>query len=135
MLTRGEDYAFGRPAMTRNKIRKLKLLVGAPPQKGRRGIAGGKSKAVFDAERERSRQAETAYRRLVSDWQATRPATKGAGATPGARISNALEGQSRAADSVKPQGLRFASSVTRTHPDSRKGGPIGPGHLTFIHRS
>ena len=70
MLTREQDYAFGRPAMTRNKIRQLELLAGAPPQKGRHGIAGGKSKAVFDAERELSRQAEAAYRRLVSDWKA-----------------------------------------------------------------
>jgi transposase len=83
MLTREQDYAFGRPAMTRNKIRKLELLAGAPPQKGRHGIAGGKSKAVFDAERELSRQAEAAYRRLVTDWQAARPPRAGAGATPG----------------------------------------------------
>jgi transposase len=83
LLTRQEDYAFARPAMTRNKIRKLELLAGAPPQKGRHGIAGGKSKAVFDAERELSRQAEVAYRRLVNDWKATRPAKVGAGATPG----------------------------------------------------
>jgi transposase len=83
MLTREQDYAFGRPAMTRNKVRKLELIAGAPPQKGRHGIAGGKSKAVFDAERELSRQAEAAYRRLVNDWQATRPTTVGAGATPG----------------------------------------------------
>jgi transposase len=83
LLTRQEDYAFGRPAMTRNKIRKLELLAGAPSQKGRKGIAGGKSKSVFDAERELSRQAEAAYRRLVNDWQATGPAKVGAGATPG----------------------------------------------------
>jgi transposase len=83
LLTREEDYAFARPAMTRNKIRKLELLAGAPPQKGRHGIAGGKSKAVFDAERELSRQAEAAYRRLVNDWRATGPAKVGAGATPG----------------------------------------------------
>jgi transposase len=83
LLTREQDYAFGRPAMTRNKIRHLELLAGAPSQKGRKGIAGGKSKAVFDAERELSRQAETAYRRLVSDWQATGPPKVGAGATPG----------------------------------------------------
>jgi transposase len=83
LLTRKQDYAFGRPAMTRNKIRKLELLAGAPPQQGRHGIAGGKSKAVFDAERELSRQAEAAYRRLVNDWQATRPPNVGAGVTPG----------------------------------------------------
>jgi transposase len=79
---REQDYAFARPAMTRNKIRRLELLAGAPPQKGRKGIAGGKSKAVFDAERELSRQAETAYRRLVTDAKATAPKA-GAGATPG----------------------------------------------------
>jgi transposase len=83
LLTREQDYAFGRPAMTRNKIRRLELLAGAPAQKGRHGIAGGKSKSVFDAERELSRQAETAYHRLVSDWKATGPAKAGAGVTPG----------------------------------------------------
>jgi transposase len=83
LLTRGQDYAFARPAMTRNKIRRLELLAGAAPQKGRKGVAGGKSKAVFDAERELSRQAEAAYRRLVSDWSASGPPKRGAGATPG----------------------------------------------------
>ena len=33
LLTREQDYAFARPAMTRNKIRRLELLAGAPPQK------------------------------------------------------------------------------------------------------
>jgi transposase len=83
LLTRDEDYAFARPAMTRNKIRRLELLAGAPPQTGRHGIAGGKSKTVFDAERELSRQAEAAYRRLVSDWRSTGPAKAGAGVTSG----------------------------------------------------
>jgi transposase len=83
LLTREQDYAFARPAMTRNKIRRLELLAGARSQKGRKGIAGGKSKAVFDAERELSRQAEAAYRRLVSDWKAAGPPKAGAGATPG----------------------------------------------------
>ena len=121
LLTREQDYAFARPAMTRNKIRQLELLAGAPPQKGRKGIAGGKSKAVFDAERELSRQAEAAYRRLVSDWQRQRPTESGCGRDTGARISKALEGQSRAAGSLSPNDLRFASSVTRTHHHSRKG--------------
>jgi transposase len=83
LLAREQDYAFGRPAMTRNKIRQLELLAGAPPQKGRQGIAGNKSKALFDSERELSRQAEAAYRRLVNDWKATRPLKNGAGATTG----------------------------------------------------
>lgn len=87
LLTSEQDYAFARPAMTRNKIRKLELLTGAPSQKGRKGIAGGKSKARYEAERELSRQAETAYRRLMSDWKSSGPSKGGAGATPG-RASN-----------------------------------------------
>jgi len=83
LLTREQDYAFARPAMTRNKVRQLELLAGAPSQKGRKGIAGGKSKRVFEAERELSRQAEAAYRRLVKDWRSSGPAEEGAGATPG----------------------------------------------------
>jgi transposase len=83
LLSRDEEYAFARPAMTRNKIRKLELLAGAPPQKGKKGVAGNKSQAVFDAERELSRQAEAAYRRLVNDWKAAGFPRAGAGATPG----------------------------------------------------
>ena len=83
--------------MTRNKIRKLELLAGAPAQKGRHGIAGGKSKKVFENERELSRQAEAAYRRLISDWTATGPTKSGAGMTRGRASQKALEGHSRAA--------------------------------------
>jgi hypothetical protein len=99
--------------MTRNKVRRLELLAGAPSQKGRKGIAGNKSKAVFEAERELSRQAETAYRRLVSDWQASGPAKVGAGATPGRASQRPSKGKA-ARQANKPQNLRFASSVTRT---------------------
>jgi transposase len=83
LLTRGEDYAFQRTSMSRHKIRQLELAAGAPSQKGRAGIAGGKSPKVWDAERQLSRQAEAAYRRLVADWTATAPQREGAGATPG----------------------------------------------------
>ena len=93
LLTREEDYAFARPAMTRNKIRGLELVAGAPPQKGRKGMAGGKSKARYEAERELSRQAETAYRRLVSDGRASAPRKAGAGTTPGRASSGPSKGK------------------------------------------
>jgi transposase len=93
LLTREEDYAFQRPAMTRNKVRRLELLAGVPPQKGRHGIAGNKSKALYEAERELSRQAEAAYRRLVSDWRSSGPAKAGAGATPGRASSRPSKGK------------------------------------------
>ena len=113
MLTREQDYAFGRPAMTRNKIRRLELLTGAPSQKGRKGVAGGKSKAVFDAERELSRHAEAAYRRLVSDWKAAAPAKAGASATPGRASQRPSKGKA-ARQAKQPQNLRLASSIART---------------------
>ena len=123
LLTREQDYAFARPAMTRNKIRQLELLAGAPPQKGRHGIAGNKSKPVFDAERELSRQAEAAYRRLVNDWQADRAAESGCGRDTGARISKALEGQSRAAGSLSPKTCASLRQSPAPNAHYRKGAP------------
>ena len=134
LLTREQDYAFARPAMTRNKIRQLELLAGAPPQKGRKGIAGGKSKAVFEAERELSRQAEAAYRRLVSDWQATGPAKAGAGATPGRASPRPSKGKA-ARQTPKPQRSALRS-VSHPHPTPTIAKePAARRHLTFIRRS
>jgi transposase len=36
MLNRGEDYAFARPSLTRQKLRRLELMTGAKHQKGKR---------------------------------------------------------------------------------------------------
>src|SRR6266516_3500907 len=62
----------------------------------------------------------TARKLAVLCWHLLRRGEDDAFARPamtrhkGARIQQALEGQSRAADSVSPNGLRFARSVTRT---------------------
>ncbi len=115
MLTRGEDYAYARPSMTRHKIRQLELACGAPSRKGQKGVAGNRSFALREQERQLARQAEDAYRRTVADWQAAGPLKVGAGATPGRASQGPSKGQSRAADSVKPQrsALRF---VSHPHP-------------------
>ncbi len=113
LLIRGEDYAFQRPAMTRHKLRRLELTTGAAPRKGQKGIAGGKSEAVWAAERQLSQQAEAAYSRLVTDWQPSQPANTGAGATQGRASIRPSKGKAaRQADS--PKHLHFAPSVTRT---------------------
>ena len=85
MLTRAEDYAFGQPALTRHKLRKLELAAGAPRHQGRPGPDGPwrVGPAQRAAERALGEQAELAYRRSVSDWQRQRP--KGAGAATGER--------------------------------------------------
>jgi transposase len=77
MLTRGEDYAFARPSLTRGKLRRLERLADAPA--GTLADAR-RQRRHTDRERELQHQAERAYRQLVTDWQA---AGKGAGATPG----------------------------------------------------
>jgi transposase len=81
LLTRGEDYAFARPSLVRRKIRRLELTAGAP-----RAKPGPKPDPIWNttadtAEQRLALQAEAAYRRLIADWQATRPRA-GAGATP-----------------------------------------------------
>lgn len=78
MLTSKQDYAFGQPTLTRKKLRRLELTAGAPRGTGQPGV-GAANKALRQAELELARQAETAYRRLATDWQPT----QGAGATPG----------------------------------------------------
>jgi transposase len=81
LLTNETDYAFGRPSLTRHKLRRLELIAGDPPRRGRR--SGSKaSKREQSHERELSERFELAYRRLVDDWQ-QKPKQKGAGATPG----------------------------------------------------
>jgi transposase len=89
MLHRGEDYAFVRPSLHREKLRRFELLLGAQRQQGKRLASAGRTFATIDqrkAEKELAAQAETAYQRLMADWQ---PAKRkaGAGATPG-RASN-----------------------------------------------
>jgi transposase len=81
LLTAEQDYAFGRPSLTRHKLRRLELIAGDPSRRGRR--SGSKaSKREQRHERELSERFEAAYRRLVEDWQ-TKPKREGAGATRG----------------------------------------------------
>ena len=83
LLSRGEDYAFARPALVREKIRRLELMLGAPRHQGRSATGRAHLKThQRQAEHAVVEQAEQAYRRLVADWQSSRPKA-GAGATPG----------------------------------------------------
>lgn len=84
LLTRGEDYAFARPSLVRRKLRDLELAAGADRRSTRHG--GQRVSATADereAEKQLAQQAENAYKRISSDWTASRPAKAGAGATPG----------------------------------------------------
>ena len=81
LLTSGEDYAYASPSRVRLKLRRIELLAGEAPQRGRQLGATPSSKQ--EQERELALAAERAYQRLVSDWQTGRSAKKGAGAAAG----------------------------------------------------
>jgi transposase len=101
MLSRGEDYAFARPSLTREKIRKLELATGAQRQKGKRiGVWGTKEQHRLDEEL--AAQAERAYRRLVQDWQ---PTIKGTGAAPGRASCGPSSGQAARQETAPPPAL------------------------------
>jgi transposase len=87
LLTHEQDYAFGRPSLTRHKLRRLELMAGHPPRRGQRSGSPA-SKREQRHERELSEQVEQAYRRLVADWQ-QQPKQSGAGTAPEARILKA----------------------------------------------
>ena len=82
LLTREQDYAFGRPSLTRHKLRRLELIAGDPSRRGQALGLCGVTSASKRHERELSEQVEIAYRRLVEDWQ-PKPKRRGAGATRG----------------------------------------------------
>jgi transposase len=103
LLSRGEDYAFQRPSLVRRKIRTLELRAGAPRrQPGPSGAPLWTRPADDRRERELAEQAEAAYRRLVTDWQASRPSKRGAGATPG-RASSRPSMRQAARQTSKPR--------------------------------
>jgi transposase len=96
MLTKGEDYAFARPSLTREKLRRLELMTGAERQRGRRHRERVFApRAQHDAERQLAAQAEAAYMRLMSDWH-PRPGV-GAGVTRG-RVKTPTKRRGSAAD-------------------------------------
>jgi transposase len=88
LLTRGEDYAFAQPSLTKKKMRRLELQAGAPRFKGGRSV-WSTNDAMRQAERELALQAQRAYERTVRDWQQK----KGAGATKGRASSGSSKDQ------------------------------------------
>jgi len=83
MLTRSEDYAHQRPALTKKKLRQLELTAGAPARTKQAAGIWSTNRAILHAERALTEQAEISYKRMVTDQQAGKPSKKvGASATP-----------------------------------------------------
>src|SRR5262245_11610763 len=96
LLTREEDYAFERPSLTRRKLRALELKSEEAWRRGRySGPPVHETKKERERETEFAQQVETAYRRLVADWQ-PQPPKSGAGSTRGRAFSSHLLGEETA---------------------------------------
>jgi transposase len=103
MLSRGEDYAFARPSLVREKIRKLELATGAERRKGKRNpVRIFATREQHQLDKQLAAQAEVAYRRLVQDWQ---PAAKGTGAAPGRASRGPSSGQAARQETAPPPAL------------------------------
>ena len=115
LATKREDYAFARPSLTAQKLRRLELRAGAPSHRGRKGTTGAYSlREVRARELELAAQAEHAYRQLVADWQAKAPGRKmGAAAANGARLLGHQTGQAARQDQAPDPALR--SGVDHAH--------------------
>src|SRR4051812_720052 len=87
LLTRGEDYAFAQPSLTKKKMRRLELQAGAPKFQGGRSV-WSTNEAMRGAERELALQAQRAYEQTVRDWQ-----QRGASATAGRASSGCSKQQ------------------------------------------
>jgi len=134
MLTKQEDYAFTRPSLVREKLRRLELLTGTGRKRDEKGpptpIYGSRTQRDLDL----ARQAERAYGRLVRDWQ---PAMrKGASAAAG-RTHREVSRSDKHRDRTQPDVSAPELAVTRTTATiASKEAPGDAGKpLTFIRRS
>src|SRR3954471_15612341 len=91
MLWRQEDYAFGQPSMTAQKLRRLEITAGPPRRQDTRGVWAA-ARAMREAERDLARQAEQAYAQTIRDRQAT-GLKAGASVTPGRASQQPCEGK------------------------------------------
>jgi hypothetical protein len=98
LLTRGEDYAYAQPSLTKKKMRRLEITAGAERWQGGRDV-WSTNQAMRQAERELALQAQRAYERTIKDRQAEKV---GAGATPG-RASQRPSSGTAARQTSKPQ--------------------------------
>jgi transposase len=103
LLTKEQDYAFGRPSLTAQKVRRLQLQAGAAhlPRGRHNGAKVSPGPGQKDAERQLQAQAEQAYQRMMADWQASAK-KEGAGATPGRASQRPSKGKADAAGSPAP---------------------------------
>ena len=106
LLSREEDYAYQQPSLTAKKLRLLEVRAGSPAHKGVYTGTFVTRERMRAAERELAAQAESAYERMVAEWQRTHAKRKeGAGATPGRASSGPSSGQAARQDEAPSPAL------------------------------
>jgi len=74
LLSKGESYAWARPALHARKLRDLELKAGYRTERGQKGAAHAYNiKSHRDQERRWVEQAEAAYARFVAGWNPRGP--------------------------------------------------------------
>jgi transposase len=74
LLTKGESYAWARPALHARKLRNVALNAGHRPARGQKGAAHAYNIASCrEEERRWVEQAEAAYARFVAGWNPRGP--------------------------------------------------------------
>ena len=136
LLTREEDYAYQQPSLTRKKLRRLEIAAGAPKYPGRTSI-WSTNVAMREAERAARRAGRARLpqhrprlaRHTDQKSEGRRDGGGGRERDTGARIKQALKGQSRAADH-KPltSALRY---VSHSRPRERSHTPGAPATPTL----
>ena len=129
LVTKQEDYAWGRPSLVRRKVRQAELMAGAPRRATRHGA---QRVSTTDAERQAERiiaeRGEAAYRRLANDCSRQTTQTKrGRRRDTGARILR--PSKRHATRRAKPQRPRFSSSSPTPTPKCPKRRPEQPTAL------
>lgn len=75
LVTKDQDYAFGRPSLNAHKRRKLELSAGVTSQRG--PVAGASRdyhiKQLRDAEKALVEREERAYELMIAHWQPQKP--------------------------------------------------------------
>ena len=106
LLTREEDYAYQQPSLTAKKLRLLEIRAGSATHKGIHTGTFVTRQRMRAAERELAAQAESAYKRMVAEWQRTQARReKGAGATPGRASRGPSSGQAARQDKAPSPAL------------------------------
>ena len=110
LLTRGEDYAWVRPALHAKKLRDLELRSGQPARRGQRGAGYAYNLTQSRRqERQRGERAEAAYKRLTEGW------TK-----RGRRVSADASKEERQLKTAWPGFHLQPDSSSRGHPQTRR---------------